>query len=500
MARSMVRQRPPQRRRRCAAGAVLRAAWLFATALFLASLAATVNVAKTTATTGGGAEGGRNGNVDGGPPSEASSFRPPPGHRLRAPSEKATERAGRRAREEAAKGAGERKRPGGAVVRSSEGEGDEKEDGGGPSVGSTPPASDDEALLRWLRLRTNATSSSSASTYSQLLSAPVHFEPGALPFSQLSALKRCRADPAVYRKHFLERALRRVPYSEKHKLAYVMLPKSGSSTGRFMMKHEFDAVERQTNVNAIEHVIAFVREPTSRFYSQYEEAYARTAPWHSAQNKYQEGGGTPHPFPGLHEGFATYHDYEDAFCPPSTRKHRRECIYRPTQENGTLASRFSRFVRAYSGRDPFDVHLALQVPLLSDPSAGRAVKITELYNTADAEREWQLVAKRYLGEEVALEKAAAANREAKESGGVIKGRSFPRRLDKALVEQGTERRICELALLDYCCLNFELPQACRGDEGGRGGEGGSLQCKMEYDEENGGVVIGPAVHPQKGQR
>lgn len=48
-------------------------------------------------------------------------------------------------------------------------------------------------------------------------------------------------------------------------------------------------------------------------------------------------------------------DYEDLFCPPSTRKSRRECVDRPSREDGTLAARFERFVRAWDGRDAYNI-------------------------------------------------------------------------------------------------------------------------------------------------
>lgn len=49
------------------------------------------------------------------------------------------------------------------------------------------------------------------------------------------------------------------------------------------------------------------------------------------------------------------HDYEDVFCPVSTRKRRQDCVFRKSRENGTLASRFERFVEEYDGLDPFDI-------------------------------------------------------------------------------------------------------------------------------------------------
>lgn len=366
------------------------------------------------------------------------------------------------------------------------------------TLGAEDVSSPDGALLHWLRRqRHEDTVAASSADLSQLLSRPLHFVPGTLPLSQLAALQHCYADPAVYRAHFKEGVTRRVPYSERHQLAYVLLPKSGSSTGRFMMQHEFGGDERQVLLAPPLNVVAFIREPLGRFYSQYDEAYARTAPWSTGQNVFQvypDGGAArPHPFPFLFAGLRSYADYQDVFCPPATRRDprsARECVHAASRENGTLAERLERFVREYDGRSPFDVHLALQVPLLSDVSTGRALPVTELYNTTDAERDWQAIAKRYLGEEAVLENARKMKlAQTGESGGVIRGRSYPRRFDKGLVGRATERRICELALLDYCCLNFPLPEL--GEDGG----GTDLSCKMDYSE--GRIRIQPGIIPDK---
>jgi len=400
--------------------------------------------------------------------------------------------------------------------------GSTRKDGDDKHPDDTAPsktASPDAVILRWLRERNNkhgTTSSGTGEDLSQLLSDPQYFDPGTLPLSQLSSLQQCYADPTIYRKHFMEGSRRRIPYSETHNLAYLLIPKSGSSTGRFMMKHEFDAVERPIEIGpSLENSIAFVREPLSRFYSQYDEAFVRTAPWHSVQNSYYRDPNNDgrqmqsHPFPYLHENLESYHDYEDVFCPPSTRKSRRDCIYRASAENGTLASRLERFVMDYDGRSPFDIHLALQVPLLSDVNNGRSIYVTELHNTTNAEGDWNSIARRYLGEKAVLGENAKKNKKNadKESGGVIKGRSYPRRFDAGLVGRESERRICELALLDYCCLNFPLPEVCggsdkrKGDDSTHGGGGGAigsnLSCKMDYDKESRRIRIQPGIFPQR---
>mmetsp|Transcript_9908 Transcript_9908/g.21386 ORF Transcript_9908/g.21386 Transcript_9908/m.21386 type:complete len:254 (+) Transcript_9908:347-1108(+) len=124
--------------------------------------------------------------------------------------------------------------------------------------------------------------------------APLHFKPGTLTLSHANTLAFCYADPQVYRGHLQQGGGRdgssvRVSYSDKHKLVYVMLPKSGSSTARYHLKNDFDASETHKSLQHLSfekngdmygvEVMTFVRDPLTRFYSQYEEAFVRTAPW-----------------------------------------------------------------------------------------------------------------------------------------------------------------------------------------------------------------------------
>ncbi|KAL7469891.1 hypothetical protein ACHAXS_010186 [Conticribra weissflogii] len=342
----------------------------------------------------------------------------------------------------------------------------------------------------------------------------LQFAPGTLHLSHEQTLRHCHADPSVYRRHLEKRGSAqsvRVSYSAPHKLAYVMIPKSGSSTARFMLQHEFDA--REVNKPLIDsafapggpmegvHVLTFVRDPLSRFYSQYDEAFVRTAPWQSTQNPFRkDADGTfpdrPHPFPFLHDRLNSYRDYEDVFCPPETRVppqgNRKQCLFAPTRENGTLASRFERFVREYDGLDPFDVHLTLQVPMLSGAD-GNPLHLTKIYNTSDSEGGWKEIARQFLGRDDGDEKGnndgrgeellgkakEMATRNTKVSGGVIEGRSYPRRFDSKLVSVETQRRICQLVLLDYCCLNLPLPEVCRGKHYEASGGSRELFCILD---------------------
>ena len=335
------------------------------------------------------------------------------------------------------------------------------------------------------------------SAHSRLKDSPpvsLTFAPGSLQLSHAETLKYCYTDPSVYSQHFQghrgDGSNVPVSYSEKYKLAYVMLPKSGSSTARHMLKDHFDAKETQKSLQRLDFVpggkmegveaMTFVRDPLSRFFSQYEEAYVRTAPWVSQK---------PHPFPYLFENINSYEDYENVFCPPEKRKNpkdRRECEQKPTAENGTLATRLERFVREYDGRTPFDVHLTLQVPMLS-AGFGVPLHMTQIYNTSDADNAWRHIAKQFLGpNSTILQK------------GAIEGRSYPRRLNNKLVSVEAQRRICELALLDYCCLNLPLPEVCQGahykDVNGGTTE---LMCKLGARAGPGNGRIQPGILPNK---
>jgi hypothetical protein len=62
-------------------------------------------------------------------------------------------------------------------------------------------------------------------------------------------------------------------------------------------------------------VITFVRDPLSRFYSQYDEAYVRTAPWQQQQQQRDGNNSFSHPYPYLYENIHSYQEYEDVFVP-----------------------------------------------------------------------------------------------------------------------------------------------------------------------------------------
>lgn len=66
-------------------------------------------------------------------------------------------------------------------------------------------------------------------------------------------------------------------------------------------------------------------------------------------------------------------------------------------------------------------------------------------------------------------------------------RSVPRRFNPKLVSIETKRRICQLAAIDYCCLNMMLPAECKNVD---------ISCALDKDE-NGDYRIQPWTHPNE---
>ena len=304
--------------------------------------------------------------------------------------------------------------------------------------------------------------------------AELKFVPGTLQLEAIETLGYCYTDVDVYQKHF--RVGHTASWSHKHQMVYLLVPKSGSSTGRSMMKTRFDATEEKeiphSNFGREDFsnytFFTFVRDPLSRFFSSYDETFSRSGPWRTNWNR------TSHPVPYyLHAGMKTYEDYERIYCPPETRldiKQRRECHDRPTMENGTLAARLERFVKEWDGLSPLDEHLKLQVPILSDRQSGLSFHIDEIYNTTAGKEGWEHLA--YV-KNVNLSIPIQIKRGGEANVGVIGARSAPRRFDVKRIGDETKQRICELALIDYCCLNLPLPPPCE-----------NLYCKLNYGEED----------------
>ena len=211
------------------------------------------------------------------------------------------------------------------------------------------------------------------------LQKEIKFTPGTLDLSIRDVLGHCYTNTTIYEKH-LSGFTRLMSVSSKNfGIIYAMVPKSGSSTGRFMMEKRFGGkvefrdtqhlgtmrrrtttTTKPTTTKNNDTIITFLRDPLSRFFAGYDEAYSRTGPWFAGQSWGIQG---PHPYPYLHKGLKTWSDYEDVWCPTSTRggkSAKDACTFAKTLENGTLAERLNQYVEETDGRSPFDEHLRLR--------------------------------------------------------------------------------------------------------------------------------------------
>lgn len=110
-----------------------------------------------------------------------------------------------------------------------------------------------------------------------------------------------------------------------------------------------------------------------------------------------------------------------------------------------LTRNFENFVEDFDGRDVYEIHLFLQVPFLWDKGKGRVRDIDEAFDTHHIKEGFT-----HIGERVGVHKVD-----------VIHGRKYPRRFNVSGLSRKTIRKICELSSLDFCCLNYEMPEPCR---------------------------------------
>ncbi len=290
------------------------------------------------------------------------------------------------------------------------------------------------------------------------------FRPGSLAMNRTEAMMHCYVDPhGPYQTH-LGDAL--CTLSEKHKMLFFHVRKSGSSTGRAVTAKAFQARDnmrcRAPKFRSY-YSVAFVRNPITRFFAQYEEMFVRTL-----------GRDKPSPparYNVFHNDIDGYKEYERMFCGANKRKQGRvkPCDQIPSQDTGELAHRFERFVEAWDG-NVFEAHLAMQAPILTHRD-GTPFKLDFIGETRHTIEHWKEVARRLGVPESSVQ--------------VMRGRGYPRRMNVSYIGKSTYERICRLAAIDFCCLNFELPPECI-DSG--------VSCRWE--EREGSKRIVPELAPR----
>jgi len=216
-----------------------------------------------------------------------------------------------------------------------------------------------------------------------------------------------------------------------------------SLAGRETSTSECDKLE---NSDQGYRIIGFVRDPANRIYSSYEEAIAR---------KLNEVDSIPQHLRRFVDGLPNYKAYEKLFSQPHL-----------------LTQRFEQFLDDWDGRDLFDNHLSLQVPLMAHHS-GITRNFTWLGEVGKLDADWK----------------TAASLLTFPSPDVIHGRSFPRRMNTSTVTARAKRRICKLLALDFCCLNFPFPSQCLE------GDAEALGCAWKQLPEFGKTLIIPVGGP-----
>lgn len=71
-------------------------------------------------------------------------------------------------------------------------------------------------------------------------------------------------------------------------------------------------------------------------------------------------------YPYLYAGFNTIEEFRPYYCPMEILDTGffLDCDDVPSIDNGTLAGRFEKFVRSYSGLDPFDIQLRIYILII----------------------------------------------------------------------------------------------------------------------------------------
>jgi hypothetical protein len=214
-----------------------------------------------------------------------------------------------------------------------------------------------------------------------------------------------------------------------------MIAKAGSSTCRYIMKHSLGAIEKKCRLDHHEHHgqhnkfrFSMVREPTSRFYSSYQEAFYRN-------------------FKRVDQIPTRYRSFLEPFS-NLTRRTYSYLVQQSSHSTDNLTLALETFVRDYDAHEPFDGHLRLQIPRLTNSKTGRTISLNSLYDSNNMNASFEEIGTK-IGIEDDIPVVHAYDRGNK-------------RMNFERVSYATQRKICQLSAIDYCCLNYELPPQCEG--------------------------------------
>jgi len=167
----------------------------------------------------------------------------------------------------------------------------------------------------------------------------------------VQVFRKCFVSPTYYKEHFYGRGHQICAKSAQDKLMYLNIPKSGSSSSRTIFAKGFGAQDNQqcspshADWPAYKKV-AVVRDPLTRFYAGYDEAFARVLTELNQGQKPVEDW-----MEMVWRGIANYKEYEKVFDTPETVR------------------RFEAFVQLWDGRTVVNDHIRLQSPVLAEMCA-----------------------------------------------------------------------------------------------------------------------------------
>ncbi|EJK43923.1 hypothetical protein THAOC_37582, partial [Thalassiosira oceanica] len=164
---------------------------------------------------------------------------------------------------------------------------------------------------------------------------------GSVAFSAWGLEYDARADAAslLGRLHFPLGDRLITAISHDYHLIYMLIPKCSSSTGRSLIKHLFNATQESMSPVGRDlstrfrnySVITSIRDPLSRFYSQYDEVFLRYGPWMKKKKgrAWDYVRTFDHPFPYLYDNMTDWPDYQGRMGEAVMASDRRFSYFSP---------------------------------------------------------------------------------------------------------------------------------------------------------------------------
>jgi hypothetical protein len=288
----------------------------------------------------------------------------------------------------------------------------------------------EERMMKMMMKRSSSTTTTATTTTTP-------FEPGSLNMRPEESIAKCWTGshkPQEQRAKSVQNCL----YSQHFNVSSNLSGKTGTSTQKEVLGKIMGAVEVPCNsISPQEHLlkVATIREPFDRFVSGYKEVMSRQGIYSSTRN------------------------IDEVEIPPQYARflqvlknksipEKKEIFDAQTPSLLQLKTQmFEIFVHDYDGENVFDRHLNAQILKLWDP----------LGTTSMGQFDVILESSTLTEDLAALANRVGAPPMVQE----VRARSRTNdRIDIESLKDLTIQKICRLFALDYCCLNYKLPEAC----------------------------------------